>query len=46
MEITTTLVTGPSRSGKSRWAEYIIRHQNKVTYIATLENNSFDKSII
>ena len=29
------LVTGPSRSGKSRWAEYLVEQQAEVTYIAT-----------
>ncbi len=31
-----TLVTGPSRSGKSRWAEYLAHHsQRPVIYVAT-----------
>ena len=29
------LVTGPSRSGKSRWAEYLVEQQSEVTYVAT-----------
>lgn len=29
------LVTGPSRSGKSRWAEHLVQQQPEVTYIAT-----------
>ena len=29
------LVTGPSRSGKSRWAECLVEQQPEVTYIAT-----------
>ncbi|MEN9217007.1 MAG: bifunctional adenosylcobinamide kinase/adenosylcobinamide-phosphate guanylyltransferase [Gloeomargarita sp. HHBFW_bins_162] len=31
-----TLITGPSRSGKSRWAEYLTRHfSTPVIYVAT-----------
>ena len=30
-----TLVTGPSRSGKSRWAEHLVADLPKVTYVAT-----------
>ena len=29
------LVTGPSRSGKSRWAEHLVEPQTDVTYVAT-----------
>ena len=29
------LVTGPSRSGKSRWAEHLVEQQSNVTYVAT-----------
>lgn len=29
------LVSGPSRSGKSRWAEHLLGHHNAVTYVAT-----------
>ena len=29
------LVTGPSRSGKSRWAEHLVEQQSDVTYVAT-----------
>ncbi|HEY9645731.1 MAG TPA: bifunctional adenosylcobinamide kinase/adenosylcobinamide-phosphate guanylyltransferase, partial [Chroococcidiopsis sp.] len=30
------LVTGPSRSGKSEWAEWLANHSHKpVTYVAT-----------
>lgn len=32
---TTTLVTGPVRSGKSRHAEDLLSHQSDVTYVAT-----------
>ncbi len=31
------LVTGPSKSGKSRWAEYLVRNNRDLTYIATSE---------
>ena len=31
----TILVTGASRSGKSRWAEYLIRNSSEVCYMAT-----------
>ena len=30
-----TLVSGPSRSGKSRWAEHLVSNLPKVTYVAT-----------
>lgn len=29
------LVSGPSRSGKSRWAEALVKHETHVTYVAT-----------
>ena len=29
------LVSGPSRSGKSRWAEALLKHDRHVTYVAT-----------
>ena len=29
------LVNGPSRGGKSRWAEYLLRESGSVTYVAT-----------
>ena len=29
------LVSGPSRSGKSRWAEHLLGHHAAVTYVAT-----------
>jgi adenosylcobinamide kinase / adenosylcobinamide-phosphate guanylyltransferase len=32
---TTTLVTGPVRSGKSRHAEHLLAHEPSVTYVAT-----------
>ena len=32
---TTTLVTGPVRSGKSRHAEHLLAHEPAVTYVAT-----------
>ena len=28
------LVSGPTRSGKSRWAEHLLKHHPVVTYIA------------
>lgn len=38
-----TLVTGPSRSGKSEWAEQIAAHSNKsVVYIATAQVDPLD----
>ena len=30
-----TIVSGPNRSGKSRWAEYLIKSKREVTYFAT-----------
>ena len=30
-----TLITGPTMSGKSEWAEYLISDKKDVTYIAT-----------
>jgi len=38
------LVSGPNRSGKSRWAEYLMRNEINVTYIATFENRYEDLS--
>ena len=44
------LVTGPSRGGKSRWAEHLIKNSNKVVYIATLDviegNDRWNERII
>ena len=38
------LVTGPSRSGKSRWAEFLLNEEPHVTYVATLPNRPDDQS--
>ena len=38
------LVTGPSRSGKSRWAESLVKDQAKVTYVATSAARPNDES--
>ena len=37
------LVTGPSKSGKSRWAEHLISHHDSITYIATGAKDITDK---
>ncbi len=39
----TILVSGGSRSGKSKWAEYLIRDHPKVCYIATGVNDKQDE---
>lgn len=36
------LITGASRSGKSKWGEYLIRNHNNVCYVATFRNNYKD----
>ena len=36
------LVSGPARSGKSRWAEHLLRHHPVVTYIATAASSPDD----
>ncbi len=36
------LVSGPSRSGKSRWAETLLKHQTSVTYVATAARREHD----
>ena len=36
------LVTGPSNSGKSRWAEHLISEYEPITYIATAIRNKSD----
>ena len=36
------LVSGPSRSGKSRWAEHLLGHHAAVTYVATSDPRSDD----
>ena len=38
------VVSGPSRGGKSRWAEHLLSAQAKVTYIATSAHRSNDPS--
>ena len=38
------LVSGPSRGGKSRWAESLLKQQAKVTYLATSANRPDDPS--
>ncbi len=38
------LVSGPSRSGKSRWAEHLVRGDPYVTYVATLPSRPDDVS--
>lgn len=38
------LVSGPSRSGKSRWAETLLEHQDAVTYVATAARREHDVS--
>ena len=37
------LVSGPARSGKSRWAEHLLRHHPVVTYIATAATRPDDR---
>ena len=36
------LVTGPSRGGKSRWAEYLVAQHSPVSYIATSDSRPDD----
>lgn len=36
------LVSGPSRSGKSRWAEHLLGHHAAVTYVATSDSRPED----
>ena len=38
------LVSGPSRSGKSRWAEHLVQRHPLVTYVATLPSRPDDPS--
>ena len=38
------LISGPVRSGKSRWAENILANDSSVTYIATYINDNNDES--
>lgn len=38
------LVSGPSRGGKSRWAESLLKQHAKVTYLATSANRPDDPS--
>ena len=33
-----TIVSGPTRGGKSKWAEELLKHSNNVIYIATAVN--------
>ena len=37
------LVSGPARSGKSRWAEHLLKDHPHVTYIATAANRPDDR---
>ncbi len=37
------LVSGPARSGKSRWAEHLLHHQPVVTYFATAATRPDDR---
>ena len=37
------LVSGPARSGKSRWAEHLLHHHPAVTYIATAASRPGDQ---
>ncbi len=37
-----TLVSGPSRGGKSRWAEHLVKQFESVTYIATSSKRDCD----
>ena len=39
------LVSGPSRGGKSRWAEHLLKEEKKVVYIATLDINEQDENL-
>ncbi len=39
------LITGPTNSGKSRWAEHLLRKTDNVTYIATLNNEYIDSKM-
>ena len=36
------LVTGPSRGGKSRWAEYLVAQHSPITYVATSDSRPND----
>ena len=38
------VVSGPSRGGKSRWAEHLLNTQESVTYVATSAQRSNDPS--
>lgn len=38
------VISGPSRGGKSRWAEHLLSTQERVTYIATSAHRSNDPS--
>ena len=37
------LVSGPARSGKSRWAEHLLHHHPVVTYVATAASRPHDR---
>ena len=39
-----TLVSGPSRGGKSRWAEHLAKQFNSVTYVATSPTRAGDQN--
>lgn len=38
-----TLISGPSRGGKSRWAEHLLSEYNDVTYVATSSKRQHDQ---
>ncbi len=40
------LVSGPSKGGKSKWAESLFNGTNDVTYIATLINDLYDLDLL
>ena len=43
-KIQLTIISGPIKSGKSKWAEVLLSGQNDVTYFATSEIYPSDKS--
>ena len=44
VEAKLILVTGPSRSGKSRWAESLVKDEVHVTYVATSASRPDDQA--
>ena len=38
-----TIISGPTRSGKSQWAEHLLKGDGAVTYLATALNPDDDK---